>query len=142
MTEFEKVFIDTAPYIYLLEKNDLFMEKTENFFKYCISNQKHLYTSAITIKEFSVGPYKEADRKLIEDFRAFLKDTHTSILRIDEDIADEAAMIRSRYTGFKAMDALQLASAKISECDLFLTNDRQLRQYDDIKVFTIDDVIS
>ena len=38
------------------------------------------------------------------------------------------------------MDALQLAAAVISGCNAFLTNDKQLRQFMEIKVMTMDDL--
>lgn len=41
---------------------------------------------------------------------------------------------------FKSMDALQLAVANVTECDLFLTNDKQLRQYKKIKCITVDEL--
>ena len=141
MTEFDKVFIDTAPYIYLLERNDTFFEKTEDFFVYCIDSQKKLVTSTVTVEEFSVGPYKNDDKKLIDDFHSFLLDTFTTVLNIDESIADEAAKIRANHSGFKGMDALQLASAKVAGCDLFLTNDKRLKQFTDLKVMTIEEML-
>ena len=46
-------------------------------------------------------------------------------------------MIRALYKDFKTMDCLQLAAACLKQCDLFLTNDKQLRQFDEIKCITI-----
>lgn len=51
-----------------------------------------------------------------------------------------AAKIRAKYKGFKAMDALQLATAMISDCDLFLTNDKQLRRFDGLPILVVDDL--
>ena len=48
------------------------------------------------------------------------------IMEISQEIAKKAAKIRAEYKGFKAMDALQLATACLSECDIFVTNDKQL----------------
>lgn len=41
---------------------------------------------------------------------------------------------------FKAMDALQISSAIASECDMFFTNDRQLRQEKEIPCMTMEDL--
>jgi len=38
------------------------------------------------------------------------------------------------------MDALQLATACVIGCDLFLTNDKQLRQFREIKCITLDEL--
>ena len=59
---------------------------------------------------------------------------------IGEKIADKAAQIRAGYKFFKTMDALQLATACITGCDLFLTNDKQLRQFKEIRCFTVEEV--
>ena len=40
------------------------------------------------------------------------------------------------------MDALQLAVALYTKCDLFLTNDKQLRQFKDIRCITVDELES
>lgn len=37
------------------------------------------------------------------------------------------------------MDALQLATAWVTGCDWFLTNDMQLRQFREIKCITLDE---
>ena len=41
---------------------------------------------------------------------------------------------------FKSMDALQLAAATLTGCDLFLTNDKQLKQFADIRCITVDEL--
>ncbi len=38
------------------------------------------------------------------------------------------------------MDALQLASAVKNGCGVFLTNDKQLRQFKELTVITMDDL--
>ena len=42
---------------------------------------------------------------------------------------------------FKTMDALQLSTACISGCDLFLTNDKQLKQFKEITCITVDELV-
>ena len=46
---------------------------------------------------------------------------------------------RAEYKDFKTMDALQLASACIQGCDLFLTNDKQLKQFKEINCITVEE---
>ncbi len=38
------------------------------------------------------------------------------------------------------MDALQLATACLSGCDLFLTNDKQLKQLKEINCITVEEL--
>lgn len=69
-----------------------------------------------------------------------LEDTGTVLIDITKPIAKKAAEIRANYCQFKAMDALQLEAAVISGCNVFLTNDKQLRQYTEINVMTMNDI--
>ena len=62
------------------------------------------------------------------------------MIEISQEIANKASQIRAEYKGFKAMDAIQLATACIMGCDLFLTNDKQLRQFKEIKCITVDEL--
>lgn len=140
MIEFKRIYIDTAPYIYYLEKNPQYSDKVMKFFMESYNTGKEFVTSTITLEEYAIVPYREKNKKLLDDFDKLLEDTGTNILDITKPIAKKAAEIRAYYSKFKAMDALQLAAAVISGCNEFLTNDKQLRQFMEIKVITIDDL--
>lgn len=73
-------------------------------------------------------------------FNRLVTTTDMEIVEINQEIAKKAAQIRAEYKGFKAMDALQLSTACLTGCDLFLTNDKQLRRFTEIKCITIDDL--
>ena len=97
-------------------------------------------SSAISVMEYLACPYREGDEAAVRDFYHFVSEYEIVILPIDERTANMAAKIRAKYKGFKAMDALQLATAMISDCDLFLTNDKQLRRFDGLPILVVDDL--
>jgi len=140
MTEYKRIYIDTAPYIYYLEKNPQYSNKVKEFFIISYNSGKEFVTSTITIEEYTIVPYREKNIRLLDDFDMLLEDTRTDIIDITKPIAKKAAEIRAYYNKFKAMDALQLAAAVISGCNVFLTNDKQLRQFTEIKVMTMEDL--
>lgn len=143
MTEYKKVFIDTAPFIYFIEgnkDNPLYFDKVKRFLNDCYNNDIQFITSVITIEEYFVYPYRINAPKYIDLFERLIETLNFKVVNIDETIAENAAKIRSEYKAFKAMDALQIAAAVLYECDLLLTNDKQLRQYKNIKCITIDDL--
>lgn len=140
MIEFKRIFIDTSPYIYYLEKNPQYSDKVKKFFMESYNSGKEFVTSTITVEEYAIVPYRENNKKLLHDFDMLLEDTGTVLLDITKPIAKKAAEIRANYSQFKAMDALQLAAAVISGCNVFLTNDKQLRQCTEIKVMTMNDI--
>lgn len=138
MTDFKKVFLDTSPVVYYLECNELYQLNMKKFWKEY--GECDYVTSAVTVTEYLTYPYQQNNLKLINAFYAFVNGMDIEIKSIDKTIADKAAQIRADYKFFKTMDALQLATACLSGCDLFLTNDKQLRQFREIKCITVDEL--
>ncbi|MBK7869913.1 MAG: hypothetical protein IPJ74_04090 [Saprospiraceae bacterium] len=54
-----KVFIDTAPFIYMAEEHPVYAERTKKFIAAAFANQDSLITSIITLMEFSVKPERD-----------------------------------------------------------------------------------
>lgn len=143
MTDCKKAFVDTAPFIYLIEKNEQnpqYFDKVKKFFDDCYNNDVDFVTSVITMEEYMVFPYRIHSKEYIDLFERLIKVFGIKMVAIDEKIAKKAAQIRAEYNGFKAMDALQLAAAVIMGCDFFLTNDKQLRQFKEIECRTVDEL--
>lgn len=134
MTDYSNVFLDTSPFIYLLEKNPEYYENVKQFFTKCYENSNNLFTSVVSIEEYCIIPYRDNKQNLIDDFNRFLKDMDINVVDIDSQIADRAARIRAEYRCFKGMDCLQLATACENGCELFITNDRQLKQFTQLSV--------
>lgn len=135
MSGYKKIFIDTAPIIYYLQKNEMYYSNMKLFWKRFEDDE--YITSAITITEYLTYPYRQNDLSMIHSFYSFVQDMDIQIMNIDEQIAKKAAQIRAEYKFFKTMDALQLATACITGCDLFLTNDKQLKQFTELKCITV-----
>lgn len=129
----DKVFIDTAPVIYLLENHppfsDVSREVVGDYFKRGFS----LCTSVLTYMEYSVHPYRCGHPEKVDDLESFANDSLLQVFEVSKEIALYAANLRAKYAGLKAMDSLQLACAVKKNCSVFLTNDKQLRQVDEIK---------
>ena len=139
MIDFKRIFVDTAPFIYFIEKdsnNPQYHEKVKSIFKYGYNNDKKFVSSVITMEEYFVFPYRNKVYSFIDRFNRLVVITDMEIVEINQEIAKKAAQIRK---GFKAMDALQLAVACLSDCDLFLTNDKQLKQFKEIKCLTVEE---
>ncbi len=140
MTEnFNKIFIDTAPLIYLIEKNDLFYETTKEIFATYVTNKYELYTSTITVTEFGVVPYKENRKSVITDFEKILNLANINVKDINYPTAETAYKLRAKYQFLKTPDALQLATAIYNNCNKFLTNDKKLKQISEIEIVLISD---
>lgn len=143
MTDYNKVFLDTAPFIYFIEKdsnNPQYFDNMKRFFEEGYRENKEFLTSVITMAEYFVFPYRNEKMSYIDSFHRLVDTLDMEIAEVDQEIAKKAAQIRAQYKNFKAMDALQLATACVTGCDLFLTNDKQLKQFTEIKCVTVDDL--
>ena len=133
-----KVYIDTAPFIYYLEKSALYYDVSRSFFIKSKERKSELFTSSVTVEEYCVFPLSKADNQAVENFNLFLDGMNISVEAVDKKIALKAAELRAKYSGFKALDAIHLATAILCNCTAFITNDKQLRQITEIPVYTMD----
>ena len=140
MTDFKRVFIDTAPIIYFLENSSIYMESMKKFFTRCMKEHIQIVTSTLTIEEYLVSPYSKGKLEYVDNFKRFIEYMKMEVVDIDSSIAEQGAKIRGQYKNFKAMDALQIATSIVKKCDMFFTNDKQLRQEKELPCMTMEDI--
>jgi predicted nucleic acid-binding protein len=140
MTDYKRVFLDTAPVIYYLQKDTTYFERAKKYFYSLRLAGAAFVSSDITIAEYCVFPYRSGNEALLRALDGFFQAAQIEIIHTSSLIAKEAARIRAEYQGFKAMDSLQLAMATNSGCDLFLTNDKQLQRFKEIKCLMVEDL--
>lgn len=133
------IFIDTSPYIYLLENDERYGGVVKNFFDGMFANH-NIFTSVITLAEFSVIPYRIGNLNDVSLLKTFLDITDTHIIQVDEAISLYSAKIRATYQGIKGIDALQLSAAIHYGCDIFFTNDKRLKKISEIRVVTVNEI--
>jgi len=137
MTDFNKIFIDTSPFIYLLEDHETYGDLVANFIQNCTKNGVLFTTSVITYEEFCVKPYELGRTEVIKAFEQLLRELDIIPQEITLLVADTAAKLRSKYHGLRSMDALQISTAIHTQCDKFITNDKRLKQIQEIEVILI-----
>ena len=139
MKDFRKIFLDTAPIIYLLDNDKNFGEKTCKIFSALSEQNVKFASSVITIEEYLVYPYRKKNESLVKSFWDLVSENNMILYSINWSEANKAAEIRAEYKHFKPLDSLQLAVACLHGCDLFLTNDKQLKQFTEIKCVTVEE---
>ena len=135
-----KTFIDTSPFIYLVENHPEFADQVRAFILEAVSNNEGLVTSVITLMEFGVMPERKGRQELILQFEEFLQMMNISIEVIDQRIAETAYKLRAKYDFLKGMDALQISVAIEKECDQFLTNDKKLQKISEVQILIVEDL--
>jgi predicted nucleic acid-binding protein len=131
------IFMDTAPIIYFIEENPTYSSYVNSIFEKLSEGKIEVVTSVISYMEVLTKPYKLGKVELIETYKEFFcKSKGFSVININSTIAELAAKMRSKYS-FKTPDAFQLAVFEYMGCDLFITNDGQLKLYDEGKVIVL-----
>lgn len=118
--------LDTAIFIYFIEENPRFLPLLEPIFQEVDKGRREMVTSALTLLEVLVVPYRSGDHLLAERYEALLtRSRGVRVADISRDHLRTAAQLRAA-TGVKTPDALQLVAALRAGCAAFLTNDREL----------------
>ena len=125
-----KSFFDTSIFIYALENDS---EIARDLFQQAITVGA-VGTSTITLMEYATGCFKHDRLDILNNFQRFLNALMVEVVPVNDVIAFKAAEIRSNYSSFKQMDALQIATAVVSGANVFYTNDKQLLQFQEIAV--------
>ena len=128
------VALDSNIFIYNLEENPQFVKFTDLVFKRLVANKLKAVTSIISLTEIlSYQKTSNVAKQLIEDF---LGTPNLEVFDVNQQIAVEAANIRRSY-GIRLPDAIQLATAVNAKADAFITNDKKLKAFKDIKILPI-----
>ena len=135
-----KIFLDTNPIIYVLDSQQKFHEKTMTVWTHFLEEDYDFCTSVITDSEFLILPFKKNDSNAFLAYQNFLDKLRVSQTDITKLIAKTAAELRAKYVGLKLADSLQLASSIVCDCDVFLTNDKRLKQVTEANVLYLGDM--
>jgi predicted nucleic acid-binding protein len=131
------VGLDTAVFIYFIEEQPKFLPLIEPLFKQADEGRRELITSALTLLEVLVVPYRAGNRLLADRYEALL--TRSRGIRVADLTREQlraAAQLRA-VTGVKTPDALQLVAALTAGCTTFLTNDRRLPAIPGLRVLQL-----
>jgi len=128
------VAVDTAIFIYFIEENPQFLPAILPLFQEADQGKRELVTSALTLLEVLVVPYRAGNRLLAERYEALLtRSRGIRLVDLSHDQLRAAAQLRAA-TGVKTPDALQLVAAIGAGCTTFLTNDRRLPSVPGLRV--------
>ena len=116
-----KIFVDSAPIIYLLEDHPALAAQFLGLFEAEAAGQIQIAISTLTIAEVLTGPYQHSEDAIA---RRYEKALHRyEVIAVTTDIAASASRLRARYK-LKLPDAIQLATALEIGAYALVTHDR------------------
>lgn len=125
------IALDTNIFIYYFVDTSPFHNAVKKLFLDAIDRRTRFITSSITIAELL--SLKDVQSVVDTLYMSFLELENMKIYEVSIEIAKEAARIR-RENGFLLPDAIQLATAVYAQADVFITNDRNLKKFKEIKI--------
>ncbi len=135
------VCIDTAPFIYFIEENPVYLHIVKPVFAAIDAGNIEALTSTVTLLEVLVHPFRMNNEPLAEKYREILLFSEgVTTVSVTDGISETAAKLRAKYS-IKSPDALQIATGIHSGADKFLTNDRNLKNIDEMEMLILDDFI-
>lgn len=132
--------IDTAIVVYFIEEHPRFLPLILPLFREADQGRRELITSAVTLLEVLVVPYRAGNRLLADRYEALLtRSRGIRLVDLTRDQLRAAAQLRA-VTGVRTPDALQLVAAIGSTCAAFLTNDRRIPPIPGVRVIQLGDL--
>ena len=132
--------LDSSPIIYLIEAHPRYDALVTAVFRRITAGELTGFTSAISLTEVLVHPLSRGDLGLAARYRQVLgSGGQVRMVPADESVAERAAELRARYR-LRTPDALQIATALLSGCEAFLTNDLGLRRVAELRIPVLDDL--
>ena len=137
-----RLFLDTAPLIYFVEKNPSFLNIVRPVFNRIDAGDLTAVTSVVTLAECLIYPYRSGQMDVVKAFTDLIvSGPNTVFIPLDQGIAQQSAELRARYN-LALPDALQIAAALSTSCDAFLTNDIRLKRVTELDMIVLDEVES
>jgi len=137
-----RVGIDTALFIYFIEEDSRFSALVEPLFAEADAGERELVTSALTLLEVLVVPFRTGNRLLAERYEQLLtRSRGIRIVDLSRNQLRDAAQLRAA-TGVKTPDALQLVAAAVCGCTSFVTNDRRIPSIAGTRVLQLSDYLT
>lgn len=120
-----RYYLDAAPVIYSVEEVAPYARAVDARLS---APDVVRVASDLTRMECRVRPIRDHNDDLLKDFDEYFDETVDETVGLSRDVIDRATAIRAEY-GFKAPDAIHLAAALASGCQVFLTNDHRLDRF-------------
>lgn len=135
-----KVYLDTSPVIYSVEKHAGYWQILLPLWRSLKSGEIEVVTSELTLLETLVKPIKQGNQILVAAYETVLTNTEIELLPITRDVLREAAEIRAAGN-LKTPDAIHAATATRANCQYLLTNDPAFKRVENLNVVILSDLL-
>jgi uncharacterized protein len=128
-----RLYLDANPIIYSIEGVPEFRTSALAWIERAEAAGGAVITSRLSRLECRVRPLRDGNTELLARFEGFFARDGLELAEITADVVETATTLRAAH-GFRAPDAIHLATAILAKADVFLTGDRNLARCPGLKV--------
>lgn len=140
LSKVKRIYIEAAPLIYYVEENTTYVERMDAIIAAIENQTAEAISSVITLTEVITHPLRLGKSQLVREYRdILLHEKYFRLMPVSVEIAEHAANLRARYN-LRTPDALHVATALVTNCDAFLTNDLGIKRITELTVLLLDDL--
>lgn len=137
----ERVYLDTNIFIYAIEGYPDFIDELNQLFDNIDAGNLRAFTSELTLAEVLVRPFIDGNLEIQSVYQQALQSSEVlEVVAVSRDVLIEAARLRA-IANLRLPDAIHGATAILSGCETFLTNDRRLTALPGIEVVVLSEVM-
>lgn len=130
------VYVDANIVIRLIEVGD---DEIRSFVEHLQARDGEMITSELTLTEVLVAPLRRTDDGLVKHYEAFLQSGGgVSMIPVSRTILRRSAELRALFR-HKTPDAIHVASAEESGCQLFVSADKRLNVPETLTRINVDE---
>ena len=123
------IYADSCIVIYLMEGDFRRRKKIAKYLRHSDAAPNRIGFSDLTRMECLIHPVRDGNTQLRSAYEAFFSGPCSDYIPLTSEVFDKATELRAGYS-LKTPDAIHLATALVSGCDVFLTNDLRLNRVD------------
>lgn len=134
------VHVDANAIIYSVERVEPYRSLLAPMWEAVRAGRLTLTSSELVALEILIKPLRDGNVRLEMLFRSILASAELELIPATLETWEDAARIRAE-TGLATPDALHVATALQSGCELFITNDTDFRRVQGLPVVVLDDLL-
>jgi len=134
------VYVDTQILTYSVEKHPDVGPLLRPLWEAAHTGTLDAISSELALLEVLVAPLKHGDTALANDYERLFRQPGMRLLPLTRVVLREATHLRASIPRLRTPDALHAATARLSGCALFLTNDPAFRPVPDLPLAVLTDV--
>ena len=134
--------LDTTIFIYHFEANSRYLPLTQEILHQVEAGQCGGVVSTVTLMELTVHPWRINRADIARQYEVLLVNfPNLQVIDVSREIARQAAQLRATYN-VRPADAIQVATAMVSQATLWISNDKKLKRLaTEIEVIILEDYL-